>query len=94
LLVQDDPQIREDLGQQTIDRRIAALYFDLAYEWFTAGELANARLCVRHAIRRWPTNPRYLGLYVATLGGRAQVRAAREAWRRLRGVALAVNVRG
>jgi GT2 family glycosyltransferase len=95
LLLQDDPAIRQDLGSRTVDRRIAELYFDLAYEWFSAGELATARFWIGHALRRWPANARYLGLYAATLGSRSQVRAAREAWKWLkRGTAVAGNARG
>jgi glycosyltransferase involved in cell wall biosynthesis len=94
-LLQDYPEIRQEIGEQTIHRRMSVFYFDLAYGWFSEGELRNARLCIKRALRLWPTNPRYLGLYVATLLGRSQVNAARGAWRRLRGDApLADGVRG
>ena len=94
-LLEAYPEIREELGEQTISRRIASFYFDLAYGWFVEGELANARLCLRRALKLWPTNVQYLGLYGATLLGRSQVKAAREAWRRLRGEAqLAGGMRG
>lgn len=94
-LLEDYPEVREELGEQTIRRRKASFYFDLAYGWFGKGELRNARLCLRRALRLWPTNVRYLAFYAATLLGRSQVMAAREAWRRLRGqTELATGVRG
>lgn len=94
-LVEDHPEIRDEIGQRTINRRMASFYFDLAYGWFSEGKLGNTRLCLRRALRLWPTNLRYLTLYAATLLGRSPVKAAREAWRRLRGgSALAGDLRG
>jgi glycosyltransferase involved in cell wall biosynthesis len=94
-LVEEHPEIRKELGDRTIRRRMASFYFDLAYGWFLKDELGNARLCIRHALRLWPTNPSYLTLYAATLLRPSQARAAREALRRLRGGAeLAGGVRG
>jgi glycosyltransferase involved in cell wall biosynthesis len=84
-LLQEYPEIRNELGTRMINRRIASFFFELAYQWFAAGEFANTRLCLRRALRFWPTNPRYLGLYAATLLGPSPVRASKEAWRRLRG---------
>ena len=94
-LLEDFPEIRQELGEQTISRRMASFYFDLAYGWFSEGEFANTRLCLRRALRFWPTNVRYLGVYAATWLGQSQVRAVREAWRRVRGgAALAGDIRG
>ena len=94
LLLRQYPEVRDELGSRTVNRRIASFYFDLAYSWFSRDELANTRLCLRRALRLWPTNARYLGLYVATLLGPSQVKAARGAWRRLRGDAEVAEVRG
>jgi glycosyltransferase involved in cell wall biosynthesis len=91
-LLHDDPDIRREIGARTIRRRMSSFYFDLAYDWYSAGQPANARLCMRRALRLWPTNPRYLGLYAATLLGRSRVQAARGAWRRLRGDASSAAV--
>ena len=95
-LLADHPDIRQELGETTIRHRIASFYFDRAYGWFTGGEPINARLCVRRALRLWPTNPRYLTLYAASFLGPSQRRAARGAWRRLRGdqAPLTDGVRG
>lgn len=94
-LMQDYPEIRDELGERTIRHRLASLHFDLAYVWFSKGDLGRTRSCVRRALRLWPTNVRYLVLYAATLLRPSQARAAREAWRRLRGEAeLAGGVRG
>ena len=94
-LLQDDPDIRREIGERAIRRRMSSFYFDLAYDWYSNGQPANARLCMRRALRMWPANPRYLGLYAATFLGRSRVQAARDAWRRLRGGAeFAGSVRG
>jgi glycosyltransferase involved in cell wall biosynthesis len=93
-LLKDYPEIWTELGERTINRRMASFYFDLAYEWFAAGELGNTRLCLRRALGFWPTNGRYLGLYAATLLGRSQLKAATEAWRRLRASAAMGSGRG
>lgn len=94
-LLQDYPEIREELGEQTIRRRMASFHFDLAYNWFSKGESGRSRVCIRRALRLWPTNPRYLALYASTLLGSSQARAALEAWRRLRGDAqVARGVKG
>ena len=68
-LLETHPEVHQELGEQTIRRRIASFYFDRGYDWFTKGEPVNARLCVRRALRLWPTNVRYLRLYAATLLG-------------------------
>jgi glycosyltransferase involved in cell wall biosynthesis len=94
-LIQEYPEIRAELGDRTIDRRRASFYFDLAYGSLTAGESRHARACVRRALRLWPTNPQYLGLYAATIFGSSGIEAARSTWRRLRGGAQpASTVRG
>lgn len=79
------PEIRQELGERTIRRRVASFYFDQAYRWFTSDQPASARLCLRRALRLWPTNPRYLSLYGATLLGPAQRSAGRQLWRRVSG---------
>ena len=77
--------IRTELGERAIRRRIASFYFDLAFGWFAKGETANARICLRRALRAWPTNHRYWMLYAASLLGPTRGTAVRRAWRRLRG---------
>jgi len=84
-LVDAHPEIRDELGEVTVRHRMASFHFDVAYGWFTSGELANARVCLRRALRLWPTNVRYLALYASTFLRPSQARAARDAWRRLRG---------
>jgi glycosyltransferase involved in cell wall biosynthesis len=79
------PEITRELGTKTIRRRTAAFYFDLGYGWYTRGHQAEARICLRRALRLWPTNGRYLALYAATLLRPAHGLAARRLWRRLSG---------
>jgi cellulose synthase/poly-beta-1,6-N-acetylglucosamine synthase-like glycosyltransferase len=79
------PELHDELGEQTIRRRKALLHFDLAYGWYVSGEIANAGVCAKRALRLWPTNGQLLKLYVACLLGPAAGRMARAAWHRLRG---------
>jgi len=79
------PELHKELGSRMIRRRTASLYFDRAYFWYTQDERSNARICLRRALRLWPTNARSLMLYVATLLGPVRSRAARDLWRRLSG---------
>jgi len=90
------PEIRQELGERAIRRRRSKFYFDRAYLWFTTGDTAGARTCLVPALRLWPTNPRYLALFAATLCGPGPAAAARRAWRVLTGrrVAPAGAVRG
>jgi glycosyltransferase involved in cell wall biosynthesis len=94
-LLETYPEVRQELGERTIRRRLASFHFDVAYGWFARREVLHARVCVRRALRLWPTNPRYLALYVATFLGHSRVQAARGAWRRFRREAeLTGGVRG
>jgi len=79
------PELHDELGERTIRRRVASFYFDLAYGAFTKGELPQARVHSRKALRLWPTNRRYLALYAASCLNASQSRAVRAAWQRLRG---------
>jgi glycosyltransferase involved in cell wall biosynthesis len=60
------PEVRRELGEQTVQRRIASFYFDLAWAWYAKGAGAYARVCLRRALALWPANPRYLVLYAAS----------------------------
>jgi glycosyltransferase involved in cell wall biosynthesis len=74
------PEARVELGEQRVRRRLASLYFDMAYGSFQGEAMANARQHLRKAIGLWPTNRRYLMLYAATLvpaRARAAARRAR-----------------
>lgn len=95
-LLEQHPELRDELGTMTIRRRRASFYFDLAFAWYVKGEVRHARLCLRQALRLWPWNHRYLMLYAAALLGPSSRRAARATWRRLRGrdADTPVRVRG
>ena len=81
------PEVRQELGERAIRRRIASFFFDMAYGWFAKSELMHARICIRRALRLWPTNARYLVLYAATLLRPSHAQTARATWRRMRGEA-------
>jgi glycosyltransferase involved in cell wall biosynthesis len=78
------PEVRGELGEKTIRRRLASLYFDLAYSWLEKGARRNARICLARSMRFWPVNARYHLLYLATLFPLSVVAAARRAWHRAR----------
>jgi glycosyltransferase involved in cell wall biosynthesis len=79
------PEIRKELGERAIRRRLSSFYFDRAYLWYCSNETAAARLCMQRALRLWPTNPRYLMLYSASLLGSVPGRSIRQVWRRVTG---------
>lgn len=84
------PEIRSELGEQKVRHRFASFYFDLGYGWYSKGEAANSRVCLRRALQLWPWNSRYLKLYAATLVGPQ----ARQGWRLLTGRKPVSGVRG
>jgi glycosyltransferase involved in cell wall biosynthesis len=86
-ILEEYPEIRKELGERTVRRRMALLYFEFAYIWFTNGELPNARSALAKAIRLSPVNARYHLLYAASLLRPSQAMALREGWHRLRRLA-------
>jgi hypothetical protein len=80
-LLEQYPDIRRELGERTIRRRLGVFYFDQAYLWWLAGEPRNARSGARKALRCWPTNPKYLGLFFACAVPQSLARALQRAWR-------------
>lgn len=80
------PEIRRELGGRTIRRRMAGMYFDMAFIWYSHDLFRNTRICLRRAILLWPANWRYLALYGTCLLRPSQARSMRGALRRLRGL--------
>jgi glycosyltransferase involved in cell wall biosynthesis len=74
------PEIREELGERTIRRRLASLYFDLAYFWFSKGAFRNARICLIKCIGLCPADGRYYIVYTACLFPPPLVMGVRRAW--------------
>ena len=87
------PEARGLLEERAIRRRKAAIYFGLAYGAYRSEEQRTARKYLRTALRLWPTNLRFVMLYLACLLEPAHARAARAAWRRLQGRDLNVTGR-
>jgi glycosyltransferase involved in cell wall biosynthesis len=81
------PEVCCELGEKAVRQRMATLYFDMAYTWFSNGAPSAARFCAAKAIRLWPANARYYVLYVASLLRPSHALAARNGWRRVRGLA-------
>jgi glycosyltransferase involved in cell wall biosynthesis len=91
-LLEEDPRIRAELGDATVRRRLASLYFEVAYRWFELGDFVRARAGTRQALRQSPLNLRYLAAFLGTYLAPTRAKAARATWRRLRrGTALAAN---
>jgi len=87
-LLEQYPEIRQELGERAIRRRMAMLYFDMAYSWLWKGAGRNARVCLAQAIRRWPTKSDYYITYALSLLPPSGARAMRRTWHRMRGLFL------
>ena len=86
-ILEEFPEIRSELGEKTIRRRMAALYFEFASTWFLRGEPQHARRSLAKAIRLAPFTARYHLLYAASLLRPSQAMAFRSGLRRLRRLA-------
>lgn len=75
------PGAIEELGQSTVNRRMARPYAGLAYARFRSGDYEESRFLFRKAMAYWPTNGRYWGAYLATFLHPAQIAAARRLYR-------------
>ncbi len=89
-IIGEYPAVRRELGSQVIRRRRASLYFDAAYAWWIRRAARQCRSCLAHAIASWPWNWRYYAMYAACLLPPSQSMAARDAWRRLRGLKTSI----
>ena len=74
------PEVRQELGPRTIRRRMASLYADMAYPWFSKGEGHNARVFLAKAIRLEPMNLRLHAVFAASYLGPSQAVAAKKMW--------------
>ncbi len=85
-LLDSFPEVLDQLGQRAINERMATLYFDMAYIWWSGDAFVNARSCLHKAIRLAPFNFRYYVLYAAALLSPSLSRSLQGWWRRLRNV--------
>jgi glycosyltransferase involved in cell wall biosynthesis len=74
------PEVRQELGEEAIRRRLAEIYFGGAYYYFDHGMFRNTRMYLARAIPLWPTNSRYHLMYAATLLGPTLAGAGRKSW--------------
>jgi glycosyltransferase involved in cell wall biosynthesis len=77
------PDIRTELGEKRIRRRMASLNYDMAHSLFARDAMHDARIYVARALRLWPTNPRYLRLYLGSCLSPAHAKTLRRWWRRI-----------
>ncbi len=83
-LLEMHPEIRNELGDAAVNRRMAMLYFDMAYTWMHGGAPGNARACLKRAIRLWPTKLQYSLWYAASLFPLERARAINGGLRRFK----------
>lgn len=79
------PSLRDELGEEVINHRIASIYFDAAYYSFSIGDSSHARSWTAKAIALWPTNWRYSAYYLVTLAPPPLTNRLRRDWRQQRG---------
>ena len=85
-ILKEFPEVRQELGETLIRRRIASLYADVAYSSLSNGDSVNARRCAVKALASWKTDPRYYVLYAASWLQPSWFTAVRDGWRRFRQV--------
>lgn len=85
-LLHEYPEIENELGKEEIRRRMAGLYFDLAYASWLKGGSRPARRCLAKAIGLWPSNPEYYRFYAVTYLRSSQAKIAGEMLRRVSGI--------
>ena len=78
------PEVREEIGERMIRRRMASFHFDLAWTLWESGSFPAARTGLSKAIRLWRTNVRYYMLYIVSLLSPSQAFALRRGWRSAR----------
>jgi len=83
-LLETDPEIRQELGDRCIREREAALYLDMALQFWVEHHFLKARVLLRKAIRTSWIYPRYYFLYASTFLLPSQTMALWSVWRRVR----------
>jgi len=65
-IVDTYPEMVNELGRATVQRRLSKPYFALAYACMAEGDGKSARPLLRGALHHWPTNLGYLRYYLMT----------------------------
>jgi glycosyltransferase involved in cell wall biosynthesis len=86
LLLDEHPEARRRLGEKTIRRRMASLYYEMAYAWLWQGMRSHSRICLRRAISLWPSKLGYYVTYLASFLSQPQAAAVRKGWHWFRGL--------
>jgi glycosyltransferase involved in cell wall biosynthesis len=69
-IIDQYPEVYEQLGREHIHHRLSASYFALGYACLEEGDYKNARRLIREALRYWPDHPGYIRCYLTTFLGR------------------------
>jgi glycosyltransferase involved in cell wall biosynthesis len=93
-LLERDPELRRQLGDKLVRRRMANLYYDMAYSWLWAGAHKNARVCLRRSIGLCPARLGFYSTYLLCLFGHSHAVSIRRGWRKLRGLVSAAGSAG
>jgi glycosyltransferase involved in cell wall biosynthesis len=80
------PEIVMELGRTRVRHRLAKPYFYLACGALQSGEHKRARALLKHAILGWPSNLRYLTLYLASFLTPDQLLRTRALYHRISGL--------
>ncbi len=83
--LRNNPDAVKELGQGTVNRRIAKVYADLAHTQFQLQEYGNARRLFAGALRYRRGNAKYWAFYLATFLSSGQIAGARKLYRKLSG---------
>jgi glycosyltransferase involved in cell wall biosynthesis len=65
-IVDQYPEIFDELGRARVNHRLSMPYFALAYACMSEGDHSSARRLMRGALRYWPNNLGYLRYYLTT----------------------------
>jgi glycosyltransferase involved in cell wall biosynthesis len=84
LLLEEHPEAARKLGRRAIRRRMASLYYEMAYAWLWQGRHAYARACLRRALVWTPGNRGYWASYFASFLNPTQAAKLRHAWHAFR----------
>jgi len=84
-IVDQYPEIFEELGTAHVNHRLSMPYFALAYACMSEGDHSNARRLLKGALRYWPNNLGYLRYYLTTFINARMLAKLKCALQQLRG---------
>jgi len=83
--LRNHPEAVQELGQSTVNRRIAKVYADLAHTQFQLQDYANARKLFSGALHYRRSGPQYWAFYLATFLSPGQIAGVRKLYKKMSG---------